>query len=183
MKTAHLLLLIGITLASVGPAIAQRTAPDAKELYQRTMDGAEAAFDTARMRCDSVAGIPHEICLAEARANRVRIEEEAQAAYRNTLSAYTGARMRIASAYYDRDKARCGAVTGNNRDVCIKQAKATLVAARADATADRKMIEARSNAREDKLTAEYRVALQKCDAFAGAAKDQCVDAAKTAYGK
>jgi hypothetical protein len=45
------------------------------------------------------------------------------------------------------------------------------------------MIEARSNAREDKLTAEYRVALEKCDAFAGAAKDQCVDAAKTAYGK
>jgi hypothetical protein len=74
-------------------------------------------------------------------------------------------------------------VTGNARDVCIEQAKATLVAAQADATADRKMIEARSNARDDKLTAQYRVALEKCDAFAGAVKDQCVNAAKTAYGK
>ena len=183
MKTAHLLLLIGITLASVGPAIAQQTAPDAKELHQRTMDGAEAAFDTARMRCDSVAGIPHEICLAEARANRVRIEEEAQAAYRNTLSAYTGARMRIASAYYDRDKARCGALTGNDREVCLQQAKAYLVAARADARADRKTVEARLDARDEKIDAEYRVALQRCDAFAGAVKDQCVGTARTAYGK
>jgi len=183
MKTAHLLLLIGITLASVGPAIAQQTAPDAKELHQRTMDGAEAAFDTARMRCDSVAGIPHEICLAEARANRVRIEEEAQAAYRNTLSAYTGARMRIASAYYDRDKARCGALTGNDREVCLQQAKAYLVAARADARADRKTVEARLDARDEKIDAEYRVALQRCDALAGAVKDQCVGTARTAYGK
>jgi len=183
MKTAHLLLLIGITLASVGPAIAQQTAPDAKELYQRTMDGAEAAFDTARMRCDSVAGIPHEICVAEARANRVRIEEEAQAAYRNTLSAYTGARMRIASAYYDRDKARCGALTGNDREVCLQQAKAYLVAARADARADRKTVEARLDARDEKIDAEYRVALQRCDAFAGAVKDQCVGTARTSYGK
>jgi hypothetical protein len=78
---------------------------------------------------------------------------------------------------------RCAAVTGNDRDVCLEQAKATLIAAQADAKADRKSIEARLDAREDKLAAEYRVAIEKCDAYAGAVKDQCVSAAKTAFGK
>ena len=168
---------------SAQPVLQATTVPDAKTAYNTARDMAAANYKAARARCDTVTGNPREVCVAEAKAERVRVEEEAGAAYKNTLKAYTQARMRIADANYDRDKARCGAVTGNDRDVCIKQAKATLIAARADATADRKMIEARSNAREDKLTAEYRVALEKCDAFAGAAKDQCVDAAKTAYGK
>lgn len=202
LKNAHALLIIGAALlwsahARAQPAVqaaqpaAQATAPvaagiavpDAKTAYNTARDMAAANYKVARARCDAVTGNPREVCVAEAKAERVRVEEEAGAAYKNTLKAYTQARMRIADANYERDKARCGAVTGNDRDVCIKQAKATLVAARADATADRKMIEARTDAREDKLTAEYRVALEKCDAFAGAAKDQCVDAAKTAYGK
>ncbi|WP_229445413.1 hypothetical protein [Massilia sp. Leaf139] len=204
LRNVHALLIIGAallwsahsraqtTVQTTAPTAAQpaaqpvlqaTTVPDAKTAYNTARDMAAANYKAARARCDTVTGNPREVCVAEAKAERVRVEEEAGAAYKNTLKAYTQARMRIADANYDRDKARCGAVTGNDRDVCIKQAKATLIAARADATADRKMIEARSNAREDKLTAEYRVALEKCDAFAGAAKDQCVDAAKTAYGK
>ncbi len=200
MKNTHALLILGAALLWAGHARAQAVTtppaspaaasaapaapvPDAKTAYERARDTAAANYKAARARCDSLSGNPHDVCEAEAKAERVRTEEEAGAAYKNTLKAYTQARMRIADANHARDKARCGALAGNDRDVCIKQAKATLVAAQADATADRKMIEARSNAREDKLTAEYRVALQKCDAFAGAAKDQCVQAAKTAYGK
>lgn len=200
MKNVHALLIVGAAVlwsahsqaqpltqpaaAPHAPTIAPNVAvPDAKTAYNTARDMAAATYKVARARCDAVTGNPRDVCIAEAKAERVRVEEEAGAAYKNTLKAYTQARMRIADANYDRDKARCGAVTGNPRDVCIKQAKATLITAQADATADRKMIEARSNAREDKLSAEYRVALEKCDAFAGAAKDQCVDAAKTAYGK
>jgi hypothetical protein len=196
LKNIHALMIVGAALLwsahsraqPVAPGVAPGAAPtvavpDARTAYNTARDVAAANYKLARARCDSVTGNPRDVCIAEAKAERVRVEEEAGAAYKNTLKAYTQARMRIADANYDRDKARCGAVTGNPRDVCIKQAKATLIAAQADATADRKMIEARSNAREDKLSAEYRVALEKCDAFAGAAKDQCVDAAKTAYGK
>jgi hypothetical protein len=91
--------------------------------------------------------------------------------------------MRIAAANYDRDKTRCGALTGNQKDVCRHQAKATLITAQADAKADKKTIEARQDAREDKQKAAYRVALEKCDAFAGAAKDQCVKNAKVRFNK
>jgi hypothetical protein len=74
-------------------------------------------------------------------------------------------------------------MTGNEKDVCKAQAKAVLVAAEADARADQKSIEARNEARDDKMGAAYRVEMEKCDAYAGAAKDQCVTAAKTAFDK
>ena len=183
MKTSQASLLIGIALAWTAPAIAQQPAQDAKTAYQYAMDTAEAGYDAAKARCDAVAGVPHEICVADARAARVRTEEEATAAHKNTLAAYTQARMRIASAFHERDKTRCGAVVGNDREVCLRQAQATLVAIQADARADRKAIEARLDANDAKIEAEYRVALQKCDAFAGAVKDGCISTAKTAYGK
>lgn len=182
MKLAHALLMTGVALAWTGPAAAWQ-APDANAAYEQALEAAERTFEFTRARCDVIAGIAHEICITDARAARVRAEEEAGAAHKNTLAAYTQARMRIASAYYDRDRTRCGALAGNDREVCLQQAKATLVATRADARADRKAIEARLDARDEKIAAEYRVALQKCDAYAGAIKDQCVSTARMAYGK
>lgn len=181
MKTPHLVFVLGA--AALWAAHAHAAGPEAKAAYVQARDAAESTYKVARARCDAIAGNPKDVCVAEAKAERVRAEEEAEAAWKNTLAAYTKARLRIASANYERDKTRCAAVTGNDNDVCVAQAKATLVAAEADARADRKSIEARAEAREDKLKAAYRVAMEKCDAFAGAAKDQCVTAAKTAYGK
>lgn len=182
MKTSHAFLLVGAALAWANSARAQ-VAPDPKTVYEQAKGTAEVNYKAAKARCDQIAGNPHDLCMAEARVARVRVEEEAEAAYKNTLSAYTQARMRIASANFDRDKVRCAAITGNDRDVCQEQAKATLIAAQADAKADRKSIEARQDAHEDKLAAQYRVAIEKCDAYAGAVKDQCVNAAKTAFRK
>jgi len=181
MKTPHFFLLCGAALMWAGHVRADT--PEAKATYMQARDAAAAAYKLARARCDTITGNPKDVCVAEAKAARVRAEEEADAAHENTLKAYTQARMRIAAANYDRDKTRCAALTGNDKDVCVEQAKAALIAAQADAKADRKAIEARAEARDDKLTAAYRVAMEKCDAFAGAAKDQCVNAAKSAYGK
>lgn len=183
MKSSHALLLLGAALFWAAEGRAQQAVPDAKTAYEMARDTAEANYKAARAKCDLIAGNPHDLCVAEARAARVRAEEEAGAAYKNTLAAYTRARMRIADANYDRDKTRCASLTGNDKDVCMEQAKAVLIAAQADAKADRKTIEARQDAREDKIAAEYKVARERCDAFAGAAKDHCVNAAKAAYGK
>jgi hypothetical protein len=181
MKTCNALLLVGATIVWSGHARA--ATPEAKAAYAQARDTAATTYKSARKQCDAITGNPKDLCLAEAKAARVHADEEAGAAYKNNLKAYTQARMRIASANYDRDRVRCGALTGNDRDVCLEQAKAVLVAAQADAKADKKTIEARTEAQEDKRTAAYRVAREKCDAFAGAAKDQCVSAAKSAYGE
>lgn len=181
MKTSHVVLILGAAILWAGHARAADS--DSKAVYAQARDAAAATYKSARKQCDAITGNPKDLCIAEAKAARVHADEEAGAVYKNTLKAYTQARMRIASANYDRDRVRCAAVTGNNRDVCLEQAKAVLVTAQADAKADKKTIEARAEAQEDKRTAAYRVAREKCDAFAGAAKDQCVSAAKSMHGE
>ena len=183
MKHTLSYLLVGAAVAFYASQARAATTPEAKAAYAQAKDNAAATYKTARARCDTITGNPKDVCVAEAKAARVRAEEEAYAFYKNTLKAYTASRMKIASANYDLDKVKCGALTGNDKDVCVQQAKATLIAAQADAKADKKAIEARSDARDDKRTAEYKVALEKCDAFAGAVKDSCVSAAKSQYGK
>lgn len=183
MKTPMLSLMFAGAMLACGSAQAFGHSSEAKAAYSQAKDQAAAAYKAARAKCDVITGNPRDVCVAEAKAVRVRSEKEAAAQYRNTLKAYTNSRLAIADANYDLDKTRCEALTGNDRDVCQSQAKATLVAARADAKADKKTIEARNDARDDKLTAEYKVALEKCDAYAGAVKDRCVLTAKTQYGK
>jgi hypothetical protein len=182
MRTPHMVLLLGAALVwAVGHAHA--ATPVAKLEYQQARDAAGTGYKHARARCDAITGNPKDVCVADAKAARVQFEESARARYEDTLKAYTRARVRIASANYDRDQVRCAGLTGNDKDVCKAQAKATLVTAEADARADQKSIEARNEARDDKLGAAYRVEMEKCDAFAGAAKDQCVAAARTAFNK
>jgi hypothetical protein len=76
----------------------------------------------------------------------------------------------------------------------VKEAKAAQVKGKADAKVDRvaadtridgaeKRSDARQDAAADKRTADYKVAIEKCDALAGAAKDSCVASAKSQYGK
>ena len=76
----------------------------------------------------------------------------------------------------------------------MKEADAALVKAKADAKVDRvaadtrqdaatKQAEARKEATQDKRDAEYKVAIEKCDALAGPAKNACVSNAKVQYGK
>jgi hypothetical protein len=187
MQQPILLVLLGAAWLAMAPAHAQvqgvHDVAGDKAAYNLARDTAAANYKSARAGCDAITGNPKDVCVAEAKAARVRTEEEAQAYYLNTLKAFTQSRMRIAAANFDRDKAKCNALTGNDKDVCISQAKATLISVQADAKADSKTIEARADARADKQTAAYKVALEKCDAFAGAVKDNCVSAAKTQFGK
>ncbi len=182
MKTTTPHMLICAALLALAGAV-QAATPEAKAVYQQAKDAAEATYKTARAKCDVITGNPKDVCVAEAKAARVRAREEASAFYKNTLRAYTDSRMKIASANFDLDKVKCQALTGNDKDVCVSQAKATLIAAQADAKADKKAIEARTDARDDKRDAAYKVALEKCDAFAGAVKDSCVATAKSQYAK
>lgn len=174
--------LLGALLIATSMHASAAATPEAKALYKNAKAAATAGYKQALARCDALAGQPKDVCMAEAKAARVRAEGDATAQYKNTLRAYTEARKDIAEADYAVDRARCGALAGNDKDVCITQAKATRTAALADARADKKVIEARSNAREDKRIAEYKVAAEKCDALAGTAKEHCVSAAKSQFG-
>jgi hypothetical protein len=181
LNNRHALALLVAALCCHGAASAADT--EAKAAWVQAKDTAAATYKAARAKCNAVTGNPKDVCVEEAKSARVRAEAEAGAFYKNTLKAYTASRMKIASANYDLDKAKCGSLAGNDKDVCVSQAKATLIAAQADAKADKRAIEARTDARDDKRTAEYKVAREKCDAFAGTVKDSCMTTAKSQYGK
>jgi len=62
-------------------------------------------------------------------------------------------------------------------------AKVDRVASDTNKEAATKQAEARKDATADKREAEYKVAIEKCDALAGPAKDACVSNAKAQFGK
>jgi hypothetical protein len=100
-----------------------------------------------------------------------------------TKAEYNAAKAR-AEANYDAARSQCKNFSGNDRDVCQKQAKANLTKAKAQAKANYQGTgEAQLDAREDIIEADYKVAKEKCDSLAGDAKTVCLADAKAAYAK
>ncbi len=116
-------------------------------------------------------------------ADTEHTDANAKAQYINTASARTDARLAIADADYNVNKIKCASQNGNAKDVCLKQADATQVAAVANAKADQKINDARMDAREDIQSADYKAALGKCEALAGPSKKSCVAAAIAQFSK
>lgn len=175
-------MLIG-ALATGYTGAAFAASDKAEAAYKAAKESADALYKVEREKCNSLSGNPKDVCVDEAKLVEARAKAEAKATYKNTSSERVKARITIAGAEYDLAKTKCGSQIGNEKDVCVKQAKAAHVTAKADAKADKKVTEARTDARDDKSDANYKVALEKCDALAGAAKDTCVAAAKKQYGK
>ena len=88
-----------------------------------------------------------------------------------------------AETAYDIAKEKCDDKAGNDKDVCVKEAKAVEIKAKADAKLNKEVGDASKESVEDKTDAEYKVAKEKCDAMSGDAKSSCVDKAKAHYKK
>ena len=65
----------------------------------------------------------------------------------------------------------------------IANDKANLASAKAGDVASKKGADARRDAASDKRDADYAVAKEKCDIFAGDAKSACVKDAKARFGQ
>jgi hypothetical protein len=182
MKKAFAIILISAATAGFSTASSAATA-EAKASYNAAKESAANGYRIAREKCNALTGNPKDVCVEEAEAARTRAKADAKAQYKNTMAARVDARTAIANADYDVAKAKCGSQTGNDKNVCVKEAKAAQIAAKADAKADKKVAAARIDARDDKRDANYKVAIEKCDASAGAAKDSCAASAKAQYGK
>lgn len=182
MKKPFAMILLSAAIIGLSGQTMAAT-PEAKATYKAANDLASADYKAARAKCNSLKDNPKDVCVEEAKAARVLIEANARAQYKDTLAARTTATKDIADANYNVEKAKCDSQAGNAKDVCVKAAKANKVATVSDAKADKKVIDARVDANEDKNTAEYKVVLEKCDAANGAAKDACVASAKKRFGK
>ena len=86
-----------------------------------------------------------------------------------------------ADADYKAATEACKSKQGNDKDVCMEQAKAARDKAKTDAKATRKSADAAEDAREDKMAADYKVAKERCDSLSGDAKETCIKSAKLKY--
>ncbi|KAF3999599.1 hypothetical protein HAV38_05060 [Glaciimonas immobilis] len=89
-----------------------------------------------------------------------------------------------ATATYKASRAKCDALSGNPKNVCIEEAKATEKRSKAEAEAHYKNTpKAYMGARIEAADGDYAVAKEKCNAFNGNAKDTCAKEAKAAHTK
>ena len=153
-----------------------------KDAYNQAKASAKATYEAAKAKCDALKDNAKDICIAEAKAARTRTEVDAEAVYKGTPKAREHAIHEIAEADYKVAKERCDDKAGNEKDVCVKVAKATLTKAKADAKAARVSTDAKVDASKEKREADYKVAAEKCDAMSGDAKSACVKQAKAKYG-
>ena len=169
-----------LCLSTLALAAGAQAAGD-KTVYDQAKDSAKATYATAKTACDALSANAKDICVAEAKAVRVKTKVDAEAVYKGTPKSREHAIHETAEANYKVAKERCDDMKGNDKDVCVKEAKATMIKAKVDAKATQKGTEARIDANKDKREADYKVAAEKCDAMSGDAKSSCVAAAKAKY--
>jgi hypothetical protein len=201
MKKLNMIAL-AVSLAFSASVMAQSMS---KDNYKAGKDKIVAEYKLAKTSCASLSGNAKDICMAEAKGNEKVANAELESSYKPTTKNRYEARVAKAEANYAVANERCDDMAGNAKDVCVKEAKAAEIAAKADAkaqmktteanvTASEKSYEARSDASDkasdarkdaaaDKSDAQYGVAKEKCDVYSGSAKDNCLNQAKVSFGK
>ena len=195
MSKVMIALFVTAGLGLAGPGVAQTTStPMSKDSYTMAKKNADAQYKRDKEGCSALSGNAKDICVAEAKGKHNVATAEAEAAFKNTPKARENARIAHAEANYNVAIEKCDDLAGNRKDVCVKEAKAEFVKGKADAKVDRveadtrqeaaaKQSDASKEANADKRDAEYKLAIEKCDALAGPAKDACVSKAKGQYGQ
>ena len=187
---ATAVLLFG--LGSAGAFAGDLMSKDAYKAEKERINAAYKADDN--QRCTSLSGNAKDICHAETSA-RLKISlAELDARNENTPKAREHAIDVRADAIYAVDLEKCDDLAGQKKDVCRQEAKSMRDKTKADAKAERqsasaqntaneKIADARKEAGEARRDADYRLAMERCDAFAGERKDLCVKEAKARFGK
>jgi hypothetical protein len=139
-------------------------------------------YKTEKAACDTQAGNAKDICVEEAKGKEKVAHAELEYSYSGKSKDQTKVLVAKAKSVYEVAKQKCDDKAGNEKDVCVKEAKAGETSALADAKLGKQIHDATKDANEDKRDADYKVAVEKCYSLAGEAKDGCVAAAKTKYG-
>jgi hypothetical protein len=151
--------------------------------YKADKTRISAEYKADKNACDAFKDNAKDICIEEAKAKEKIALAEREFAYTGKAADQTKLLNAKAKSAYAVAKEKCDDQTGNAKDVCVKEAKAVEVKALADAKLGKDIGEARKEATEDKSDANYKVAIEKCDALSGDPKTNCVSAAKAKFGK
>lgn len=178
-STLKAALAVAVLLA--WPAVQAQTVGNAE--YKDGKARIAADYKTERATCAALSGNGKDVCQEVAKQR----EKVALATLEHAHTGKAADRNKLlvvkADTAYEVAKERCDDQAGNAKDVCVKEAQALHTKALADAKLGKEIREAQTEAATDKRDADYKVALEKCDALAGDAKSSCVASAKLSFGK
>ena len=134
MKFKLTTLAAALALGFTGGAQAQSQKMDRK-VHNADEQRIESDFKAAKEKCDSMQGNQKDICVAEAKAKERVAKAENHAKNAKDPSRAQARVERVkADAAYDVAKQKCQEMNGNEKDVCMKSAKAERDRARASTT-------------------------------------------------
>lgn len=146
-------------------------------------DKVSAQYAADKDACKSLAGNNRDICMEHAKGREKVSRAELDYASSGKPDDQTKVATARAEAAYAVAKEKCDDFAGNRKDVCLKEAKADETKALADAKMSKKIGEARKDDAQARMDADYKVAVEKCDALAGDARAGCLASAKAKFGK
>lgn len=155
----------------------------AKADYTADKTRISADYKADKAACATLAANAKDICVEEAKAKEKVARAELEFSYTGKPGDQSKVLVTKAKSAYAVAKEKCDDKAGNDKDVCVKEAKAVEVKALADAKMGKQIGEAKKDAAADRRDADYKVAVEKCDAMAGDAKASCIAAAKAKFGK
>jgi hypothetical protein len=168
-------------LALAGTAIGAGAETISKDTYRLAKDDIKAIYTKDQQACNALSGNAKDLCVKQAKAQE-------SVAMANLEFQHTGSekdRKDYLEARYESKyevaKEMCDDQAGNNKDVCVAQAKAARDKSKADMKADLAIVGALDDAQEARLKADYGVAKERCDSLAGDAKNVCVASAKARF--
>lgn len=172
-----LLFTVTLLVAALSPSFAS-AATMTKADYSAAKTRIGADYKAEQKLCADLKANAKDICSAEAKGKEKVALAELEFGHTGKPADGIKARVATAEAAYAVAKEKCDDLKGNDKDVCVKQAKADEVKALAAAKLTKDVAAARTDAADDVRDANYKLAVEKCDALAGDAKTRCVDAAK-----
>jgi len=140
-------------------------------------------YKADKAACDKMTDNAKDVCVEEAKAKEKVANAELEYKHTGKVSDRNHLAVVKAETAYDVAKERCDDKTGQEKDLCVKEAKAVETKAKADAKLNKEVGEAAKEAVDDKKDADYKVAIEKCDSQTGDAKSACVAKAKAHFGK
>ena len=182
MKTS-IKLKVSLAVAALLSLSAVQAATLSEAEYKAGKTRISADYKADKAACAAMSANAKDICVQEAKARESVARAELEYSYSGKAGDQTKVLEVKAKSAYAVAKEKCDDRAGNAKNVCLKEAKAVEVKALADIKLGKKIGEAKKEASDDKMDANYQVAVEKCDALAGNAKTNCVAAAKAKFGK
>ena len=183
---------LALATAALCCAGAACAVPMSKDAYKAQELRIEADYDAAQTRCKPLAGNGRAVCKEQARGERDIAQAALALQYKPSADNDEKLRIAKAEAAYAVARQRCKTLDGDGREICSKDAKAVLAAARADAKLQKDVVAQQMRSddlvrerteREEKIAqAQFDAARDRCEMLPGDGRDNCLADVKRRFG-